>query len=129
MRQWLIQYHRRVQYCFFCVFFFLVVIGQRERNHLCIKTFASLSDRALSSRMRCPQREEGVGRGGSRNTSLHRVDSVSHSYQSYKPPTTTLSVVVLSNAALSSLSINMSIVITVSTVLLILFFRCCIVMS
>lgn len=39
--------------------FVLVVIG----NHLCIKTFASLSDRELSSRMRCPQRE-GWGRLG-----------------------------------------------------------------
>lgn len=53
---------------------------ERERDHLCIKTLASLSDRALSSRMpsvgggeggrRGGRGEGGVGQEGSRNMGL-----------------------------------------------------------
>lgn len=60
------QYHQ----CFWASFF--VITGQREIHYPCIKTFASLSDCILSSRMRCPQRvgevrkgwEGAAGRGG-----------------------------------------------------------------
>lgn len=42
---WLMQYHRRVHYWIY----FLLIGGQTERSHLCIKTFAPLSSRMPSA--------------------------------------------------------------------------------
>lgn len=76
--------------------------------------------------MRCPQREEGVGRGDSGHARLRRMES-QLSVTSLPPPPCPLLFCPMLPLLMSLLSINM--IIFIIAVLLILFFHCCVVMS